>query len=445
MVEVLHGEYAALEEFLKRCKTSTPLAEDANAVGINTTTSRQKRRRSSDTTQDAVKERLQELMTEENRLPRFDSDPLDAAAQADLKKALEAIKGFFKDQDPEATPEVLEYFEWKDLNHSRFFQQVLQLFPHHSPVVMEFLEKYPEQMKRLQDVFHDRHVHPFAKWSLRKANLELIAFPRHGRFACPQHEQGFNDGDTMEIPEIPRKTFISSLKARDGAKCLICRYPRNLYGRRIIARKQGRLQPQSYMLLVSCGIRDMDDPSNGLQLCGNCAEDFVRLSLYLEVRVNDQQQQTYHAGVAALSANEELILMKEVGALRGIDAHASIDSARLDMQLSFKANRDLPNPNALAFHRASCMMWKMSGGTETFDKVYFDRIRYDDDGEEERYDYDDHDEDDEDEDEEESDVGSEPELMEELDWNERQLSVQSWVESTDFSVQNSDRNLGDVK
>ncbi|KAJ3102322.1 hypothetical protein HDU96_009666 [Phlyctochytrium bullatum] len=142
-------------------------------IDANTATGHQDSSSNDDTDDALVTERLLELMAEEYRLPRFDNDPLDAAAQADLEKALATVKGFFKDEDPEANPEVLEYFKWKDLNMSRFFQEVLRLFPHHSAIVVEFLDNQPAQIKRLMAVFHDRYVLPFSSLSTPKTDLDL--------------------------------------------------------------------------------------------------------------------------------------------------------------------------------------------------------------------------------------------------------------------------------
>ncbi|KAJ3099921.1 hypothetical protein HDU96_010511 [Phlyctochytrium bullatum] len=149
------------------------LAEDANAVGINPTTSTRKRRRSSDVTEDAIgKEKRKELMAEEYRLPRFENKALDAAAQADLEKALAAIKVFFKDENPEARPEVREFWKWKGLKKSRFLQQIRRLHPFHSSAIADFFENRPAYIKELDSGQQTYH----ARFALHQTNLEDLEY-----------------------------------------------------------------------------------------------------------------------------------------------------------------------------------------------------------------------------------------------------------------------------
>ncbi|KAJ3116056.1 hypothetical protein HDU96_010522 [Phlyctochytrium bullatum] len=233
-----------------------------------------------------VTERLKELMAEEYRLPRFDNDPLDAAAQADLEKALAAIRRFFKDEDPEANPEALEYFKWKDLNKSRFFQEVLRLFPHHSAIVVEFLDIQPAQIKRLMAVFHDRYVLPFARLSTPKTDLDLPL----GNF------EGY------------------------------------------------------YRILDS----DMKDVSPHLRTYH--ARAAVRPPLVEEVEYRFMAADREKEIQAATIRGDSDFLAK------------SPDPLPPDLQLLFKTNENLPNPKALALHRASCLLWRMANGSENFDE-----------------------------------------------------------------------------
>ncbi|KAJ3116049.1 hypothetical protein HDU96_010515 [Phlyctochytrium bullatum] len=193
-------------------------ADDSKAIiGIDAATAHQDCSRSNSHPEDIATAKLKNLLREAYRLPEA---PLTATTRAELETAVAAIKRFFKintvkprtDEKRKAagagggTP---PYEEWKDVNKAGFFQGVLQQYPHHCALVMDFVENHPAEMKRLMD--NDAAEYTAKLTELMAEDYRLPRFDNNLMDVAAQADLAkalaaidafFEDADSETVPEV---------------------------------------------------------------------------------------------------------------------------------------------------------------------------------------------------------------------------------------------------
>jgi len=169
-------------------------------------------------------------------------------------------------------------------------------------------------------------------------------------------------------------TFVKAVAARDKY-CSFCWTSEALQGAHIFRRALENL-PRA--LPEWCNINDLYQVQNGLLLCPGCHDGFDRLRLYVgivdedyflkvvkftnSIDIENEKFQAWlgkntdirQVRIGRKETFSPLFNDREVGTAAGF---------RLYFQ-NTAPTTSYPNPKALLFHKAACLIWKMAGGAE---------------------------------------------------------------------------------
>jgi hypothetical protein len=181
-----------------------------------------------------------------------------------------------------------------------------------------------------------------------------------------------------EERELTHKNLKKAIEKRDGV-CLFCWGNKQLEAAHIIAQKNIPMTYDEPSLLLRAGLTQKHQVQNGLLLCGNCHGEFDQLQLYVDV-VDDKLvvRVVNHSVLGNDDKHKEWERLN--GALRVSRSFWQSDWTDIDnrqcvepngeMALYFVLNNPtrLPNRDALEFHKAACLIWRMAGGAESEDE-----------------------------------------------------------------------------
>jgi hypothetical protein len=181
-----------------------------------------------------------------------------------------------------------------------------------------------------------------------------------------------------EERELTHKDLKKAVEKRDGV-CLFCWGRLSLEGAHIIAQKNISMVYDEPSLLLRAGLTQKHQVQNGVLLCKVCHDQFDQLQRYVDVvddklvvKVvnysvlgNDDKHRDWQGDV------------KDLRIARGgreeywtrIDNRQAVEPNG-EMALYFVLNNPtrLPNRDALEFHKAACLIWRMAGGAESEDE-----------------------------------------------------------------------------
>ena len=192
----------------------------------------------------------------------------------------------------------------------------------------------------------------------------------------PSRSNSTEDLDYVpEEKELVHNDLKKAVARRDGV-CLFCWNRKPLKGSHIIAQKNVSMAYDQASLFIRAGITQKHQVQNGLLLCGNCHDEFDLLKRYVDfiddklvVKVvdetNDKSSEKHRdwirtnrdLKIARTGREEDWI---EIDNRKAVEANG-------EMSLYFDQNIEtqLPNRQALEFHKAACLIWRMAGGAET--------------------------------------------------------------------------------
>ena len=184
--------------------------------------------------------------------------------------------------------------------------------------------------------------------------------------------------DLDYVPELTHKDLKKAVEKRDGV-CLFCWNRKPLKGCHIIAQKNIPMAYDEPSLLLRAGLTQKHQVQNGLLLCGNCHDEFDQLQRYVDVV--DDKLVVKVVNYSVLRNDEKHKEWERLnGALRVSRSFWQSDWTDIDnrqavelngeMALYFVLNNPtkLPNRQALEFHKAACLIWRMAGGAESEDE-----------------------------------------------------------------------------
>ena len=195
----------------------------------------------------------------------------------------------------------------------------------------------------------------------------------------PSRSNSAEDLDYVpEERELTHKELKKAVEKRDSV-CLFCWNRKPLKGCHIIAQKKIPMAYDEPSLLLRAGLTQKHQVQNGLLLCGNCHDEFDQLQRYVDevedklvVKVvnysvlgNDEKHREWQRALRdmriARSGREE--------DWTDIDNRQAVEPNG-EMALYFVLNNAtrLPNRDALEFHKAACLIWRMAGGAESEDE-----------------------------------------------------------------------------
>ena len=193
----------------------------------------------------------------------------------------------------------------------------------------------------------------------------------------PSRSNSAEDLDCVpEEREWTHKDLKKAVEKRDGV-CLFCWGRLECQVAHIIAQKNIGMAYDEPSLLLRAGLTQKHQVQNGLLLCSVCHGQFDKLKRYVDVvddklvvKVvnysvlgNDDKHREWEIVLGKLK-NDRLFMERYSS-----DGRQAVESNG-EMALYFVLNNPtrLPNRNALEFHKAACLIWRIAGGAESEDE-----------------------------------------------------------------------------
>ncbi|KAI8894585.1 hypothetical protein BC833DRAFT_543394 [Globomyces pollinis-pini] len=282
--------------------------------------------------------------------------------------------------------------QWQAENKRGFFLGIIQegedshiIQLHHLLATNQFTQQQefsttsqladPQHPRTFIDDMFARYILPFHKdySDSSSCHTPLSSNP-------PSRSNSAEDLDYVpEEMELTHKDLKKAVEKRDGV-CLFCWDKLQCHGAHIIAQKNiGMAYDEPSSLLARAGLTQKHQVQNGLLLCIKCHGEFDQLQQYVDV-VDDK---------LVVKVVNHSVLRNDDKHRDWIDAVETLKDTRLgkqrrlpefssrqavehngEMALYFVLNNptELPNREALRFHKAACLIWRMAGGVESEDE-----------------------------------------------------------------------------
>jgi hypothetical protein len=182
--------------------------------------------------------------------------------------------------------------------------------------------------------------------------------------------------DLVNVPEESEKKLRhldlkSTVVQRDGV-CLFCWSKFQCQGAHIVAQKDVPFLYDEPSLFQRTGLKQKHQVQNGLLLCALCHREFDGLKRFVDVVddmlvvkvVNETNDETNLDWIAKVKSIEAL---RRTGQEIFVEFKSrEVVTSNGEMVLYFINSTPLilPNREALKFHKAACLIWRMAGGAE---------------------------------------------------------------------------------
>ena len=174
--------------------------------------------------------------------------------------------------------------------------------------------------------------------------------------------------------ELVHKDLKIAVEKRDGV-CLFCWNQIQCQAAHIVAQKEVPFTYDEPTLFERTGLNQKHQVQNGLLLCAVCHGEFDALKRYVDVVdeklvvkvVNETNDTTSDKHRDWQKAVRNLIAMRTANEedWNEYDNRQAVEPNG-EMALYFAENNptNLPNRQALEFHKTACLIWRMAGGAE---------------------------------------------------------------------------------
>ncbi|KAJ8327748.1 hypothetical protein O5D80_004084 [Batrachochytrium dendrobatidis] len=288
--------------------------------------------------------------------------------------------------------------EWQDDNKRGFFLGIIQEGEiSHTTQLHDLLaaNQFAEQQEfstkvQLADSEHPRtfidemfeyYILPFHKNYNSSSSCHTPASSR----APSRTNSAGNISNVPKESELSHRDLKNAVEERDRV-CLFCWDDEECEGAHIIAQKNIGVAYNESPILLRAGLAQKHQVQNGLLLCIKCHSRFDKLERYVDVVDNK----------LVVKVVNHSVLLNDDKHMNWIEAIESLKDTRFGKQRrlpefsnrqAVESNGEMalyfvlgdptlqPNRNALEFHRAACLIWRMAGGAEFDDEC----CPYDDD------------------------------------------------------------------
>ncbi|KAI8897081.1 hypothetical protein BC833DRAFT_595034 [Globomyces pollinis-pini] len=220
----------------------------------------------------------------------------------------------------------------------------------------------------------DYYIRPFHK--SYNTDSESCHTPSTISSRTPSRSNSTEDLDYVpELKELLHKDLKKAVVKRDVV-CLFCWDKLECEGAHIIAQKNIPMTYDESSLLQRAGLTQKHQIQNGLLLCNKCHSQFDKLKRYVDliddklvVKVVNETNDETSDKHKEWKDNVRMLKLVRSGWQENwtdIDDRRAVEPNG-EMALHFVQNNrtKLPNRQALEFHKAACMIWRMAGGAET--------------------------------------------------------------------------------
>ena len=276
----------------------------------------------------------------------------------------------------ESFPQQRDKSKWKPENNFGFLLGILAFgMDTHITQLHSLLQnnQFKDQEQSFIDSMFDCYIRPFHK--SYNTDSESCHTPSTVSSRTPSRSNSTEDLDYMpDGKELVHKDLKKAVVRRDGV-CLFCWDKLECEGAHIIAQKNIPMAYNESSLLQRAGLIQKHQVQNGLLLCNKCHSQFDKLKRYVDVEndklvvkvvneTNDTKSDKHRdwkrtirdLKIARTGREEDWI---------DIDNRKAVETNG-EMALYFIHNNatKLPNRNALEFHKAACLIWRIAGGAE---------------------------------------------------------------------------------
>ena len=280
----------------------------------------------------------------------------------------------------EYIPQKREKSKWKLENNLGFLLGIvavgtaIHITQLHSLLVSR---QFKDKERAFIDSMFDYYIRPFHK-SYNKDSESC-----HTPFTLLSMTISRTDSkeDLDYVPE-EKELFHEDLKkavVKRDVVCLFCWGKWGCEGAHIIAQKNVSTAYDESSVLQRAGLTLKHQVQNGLLLCQICHGQFDKLKRYVDVfddklvvkvvnETNDTTSDKHIEWIITVNYLKEQRMILERTWI-GIDNRKAVE-INGELALYFVQNNPtkLPNRQALEFHKAACMIWRMAGGAETEEK-----------------------------------------------------------------------------
>ena len=283
--------------------------------------------------------------------------------------------------DSEKLPQQREKSNWEPENSFGFLRGIIAhgLDNAHLTRLHSLLQtnQFQDQEQSFIDCMFDYYIRPFHKGYT--TDSESCHTPPSVSSKTPSRSNSKEDLDYVpEEKELSHNDLKTAVLRRDGV-CLFCWNTLECEGAHIIAQKNIPMAYDESPLLQRAGLTQKHQVQNGLLLCPTCHGQFDKLKMYVDVvddklvvkvvnETNDPKNEKHKTWMIIV---EDYISSRRHRQKNwsSIDKRKAVETNG-EMALYFikKNSKILPNRNALEFHKAACLIWRMAGGAEPDDE-----------------------------------------------------------------------------
>ena len=274
----------------------------------------------------------------------------------------------------ESFPQQRDKSKWKPENNFGFLLGILAFgMDTHITQLHSLLQnnQFKDQEQSFIDSMFDCYIRPFHK--SYNTDSESCHTPSTVSSRTPSRSNSTEDLDYMpDGKELVHKDLKKAVVRRDGV-CLFCWDKLECEGAHIIAQKNIPMAYNESSLLQRAGLIQKHQVQNGLLLCNKCHSQFDKLKRYVDVEneklvvkvvneTNDTKSEKHRDWEITFGKlkNDRLFMERYWS-----DGRQAVEGNG-EMALYFVQNNPtkLPNRQALEFHKAACLIWRMAGGAE---------------------------------------------------------------------------------
>lgn len=280
--------------------------------------------------------------------------------------------------ESENLPRHREKSKWQSENNFGFLIGIISFGLHiHQNQLFNLLQsnQFKEQEQSFIDSMFDYYVRPFHKSYNTESETPSTASSK----TTSSIEDDFNY--VPEEKELLHKDFKKAVVRRDGV-CLFCWNKLECEGAHIIAQKNIPIAYDDSSLLQRAGLAQKHQVQNGLLLCQICHSQFDKLKRFLDVddndklvvkvvnETNDQTSDKHREWVRTIRDLKGMRILREEDWAHSDQRKAVESNGKMALYFTQNHPDNLPNRNALEFHKTACLIWRMAGGAENDDDEY---------------------------------------------------------------------------
>ena len=278
-------------------------------------------------------------------------------------------------KNPEDIPERRQRSKWTRENKFGF---LLGIINHGQDFLVTELynllqqEDFKNKETAAIDKMYDFHIKVFKQHNGTGSSCHT---PSSGGASSSSASSSRNNSvEDMEYEKILEHTDLKKAVKKRDVVCLFCWDKIQCEAAHIVAQKEVPFPYSEPTLFERTGLEQKHQVQNGLLLCVKCHREFDALKRYVDVvddklvvkvvneanDLNDEKQNEWEISVGKLK-NDRLFMEKYwSGRRKAVEPNG-------EMALYFVENNptELPNRQALEFHKTACLIWRMAGGAES--------------------------------------------------------------------------------